>query len=71
MRVHIFIKNRSLLLVKDMTEKKNLTSNNCKMNNYIFNVKQMKMNKLIKYIFQLIISASNATLEVLLLRPCF
>ena len=41
------------------------------MNKFMFNVKQVKMNKFIKYIWQLIISTSNATLEVPLLRPCF
>ena len=41
-----------------------------KMNNFMFNVKQLKMNKFIKYIWQLIISTSNATFEVPSLRPC-
>ena len=36
----------------------------------MFNVKQLKMNEFIKYIWQLIISNSNATLEVPSLRPC-
>ena len=40
------------------------------MNNFMFNVKQFKMNEFIKYIWLLIISTSNATLEVLSLRPC-
>ena len=35
----------------------------------MFNVKQFKMNKFIKYIWQLIIRTSNATLEVPSLRP--
>ena len=39
------------------------------MNNFMFNVKQLKMNEFIKYIWQLIIRTSNATLEVPLLRP--
>ena len=52
------------------SENKNLTSNNLKMNNFMFNVKQLKINKFIKFIWQLIISTSNATLEVPLLRPC-
>ena len=34
------------------------------MNKFVFNVKRLKMNKFIKYILQLIISTSNATLEV-------
>ena len=37
---------------------------------YVFNVKQLKMNKFMKYIWQLIISISNVTLEVSSLRPC-
>ena len=41
------------------------------MNNFMFNVKQLKMNKFINYIWQLIISTPNATLEVPSLRPCF
>ena len=44
-------------------------SNNFEMNNFTFNVKQLKMNKCIKYIWQLIISTSNGTLEVPMLRP--
>ena len=40
------------------------------MNKFMFNVKQLKMNKLIKYIWELIISTWNATLEVASLRPC-
>ena len=36
----------------------------------MFNVKQLKMNKFIKYIWSLIISTLNATLEVPSLRPC-
>ena len=44
--------------------------NNLKMNNFTFNVKQLNMNKFIKYIWQLIINTSNGTLEVPLLRPC-
>ena len=43
------------------------------MNNFMFNVKQLKMDDLyklfIKYIWQLINSNSNATLEVPSLRP--
>ena len=39
------------------------------MNKLIFDVKQLKINKFIKPIWQLIISSSNATLEVPLLRP--
>ena len=45
-------------------------SNNLKMNNFMFNVKQLKMNEFIKYIWQLIISTLNATLEVPSLHPC-
>ena len=37
----------------------------------MFNVKQLKMNKFIKYIWQLIFSTSNARPEVPSLRPCF
>ena len=42
------------------------------MSNFMFNVKQLKMNEFIKYIWQLIIiiSTSNATLEVTSLRLC-
>ena len=40
------------------------------MNRFMFNVKQLKMNKFIKYIWQLIISTSNATLEISSLRLC-
>ena len=36
----------------------------------MFSWKLLKMNKVIKDIWQLIISASNATLEVPSLRPC-
>ena len=37
----------------------------------MFDVKQLKIKKFIKYIWQLIISTSNATLEVPSLRPCY
>ena len=37
------------------------------MNNFMFNVKQLKMNEIIKYIWQLVNNISNATLEVPLL----
>ena len=43
------------------------------MSNFMFNVKQLEMNEFIKYIWQLIIiiiSTSNATLEVTSLRLC-
>ena len=53
------------------SENKNLTSNKLKMNKFIFNVKQLKMNKPIKYIWQLIIRISNATLKMPSLCPCF
>ena len=36
---------------------------------FTFDVKQLRMNKFIKSILDLIISASNATLEVPLLHP--
>ena len=62
MRVHKSINRRS------QTENKNLTSNILKI---IFNVKQLKMNKFMKYIWQLIISIPNATPEVPSLRPCY
>ena len=45
-------------------------SNKLKMNNFTFNIKQLKMNKFIKYVWQLIISTSNGILEVPLLRSC-
>ena len=35
-----------------------------------FNVKQLKMSKVIKSIWQLVISTSNPTLQVPLLCPC-
>ena len=41
-----------------------------KINKFIFDVKQLKMNRFIKSISDLIISTSNATLEVPSLRPC-
>ena len=41
-----------------------------KLNKFIFDVKQMKMSRFIKSISDLIISTSNATLEVPSLRPC-
>ena len=37
----------------------------------MFNAKHLKMSKFIKYIWQLIISTSNTTLELPSLRPCF
>ena len=40
------------------------------MSTFIFNAKQLKMNKLIKYIWQFIISILNPTLEVPSLLPC-
>ena len=42
------------------------------MSNFMFNVKQLKMNEFIKYIWQLIIiiSTSNATLEFTSLHLC-
>ena len=39
------------------------------MNKFVFNVKQLRMNKFIEYILQLIISTSNATLKVPSMRP--
>ena len=41
-----------------------------KINKFIFDVKQLKMNRFIKSILDLIISTSNATLEVPSLHPC-
>ena len=38
--------------------------NKLKMNKFMFNVRQSKMNRFINYIWQLIINASNATFEV-------
>ena len=40
-----------------------------KINKFTFDVKQLKMNRFIKSISDLIISTSNATLEVRSLRP--
>ena len=40
------------------------------MSKFICDVKQLKMNKFIKSIWHLIISTSNATLDVPLLLPC-
>ena len=37
----------------------------------MFNVKELKISKFIKSIWQLITSTSNATLEVPLPRPCY
>ena len=71
-RVHNSINSCSVLFCLRKTwfsENKNLTSNNLKMNHFMFNVKQLKMNESIKYIWQLIISISNATLEVPSLHP--
>ena len=41
-----------------------------KINKFTFDVTQLKMNRFIKSISDLIISTSNATLEVPLLCPC-
>ena len=41
-----------------------------KINNFMFNVKQLKMYDFMKYIWQLINGTPNATLEVPSLRPC-
>ena len=40
------------------------------MNNFMFNFKELKINEFVKYIWQLIISTSNATFEVPSLRLC-
>ena len=40
------------------------------MNNFMFNVKHWQMNEFIKYTWQLIVTTSNATLQVPSLRPC-
>ena len=53
------------------SENKNLTSNSWRWTNLHLTLKQLKMNKFIKSISKWIISTSNATLEVLSLRPCF
>ena len=50
---------RSFVLAKDMFFGKQK-----------FDVKQLKMNKFIKSIWQVIISTSNTTLDVASLRPC-
>ena len=53
------------------SKNKNLTSNSWRWTNLHLTLKQLKMNKFIKSISKWIISTSNATLEVLSLRPCF
>ena len=64
--------SRSLLLANDMFyEKQNFDIKQLKMNKFIFDVKQLKMNKYIQSFWQLIISTSDFTLEVLSLHPCF
>ena len=66
------INSHSLLFAKDMIfGKQKFDFKRLDMNSIMCNVKQLKMNKLIKYIWQLIISSSNATHEVPSLRPCF
>ena len=66
---HTSMNSHSLLVAKDLIfGKQNLTPNKLKMNKFMFNVKHLKLNKFIKYIWQLIISNSNATLEVNLLH---
>ena len=73
---------RSLLLAKNMFfEKQKFDVKQLKLNKFIFDVKQLqinkltfdvkqlKMNRFIKSISDLIISTSNAKLEVPLLRP--
>ena len=62
---------RSLLLAKNVFfGKQKLDVKQLKKNKFIFDVKQLKMNRFIKSISDLIISTSNATLEVPSLRPC-
>ena len=62
--------SRSLLLAKNMFfEKQKFDLKQLKTNKFIFDVKQLKMNKFINTIWQLIISTSNATLEVPSLHP--
>ena len=62
--------SRSLLFVKDMIfGKQKFDIKLLEDEQFMFNVKQLKMNKFIKYIWQLIISTSNATLEIPSLRP--
>ena len=70
-KVSTLSSNLSFLFTKDLwfSENKSLTSNKLKINKFMFEVKQLKMDKLIKYIWQLIISTSNATLEVPSLCP--
>ena len=76
------INNCSLLLAKNMFlgkqkfDVKQLKLNKflfdnkqLKINKFIFEVKHLKMNRFIKFISDLIISTSNATLELLSLRP--
>ena len=41
------------------------------MNKFIFDVKQLKIDKFIQSIWQLIISTLDVTIEVPSLRPCF
>ena len=69
MHAHKFIKSRSLLFAKDMIFGKQ-KFDVLKINNFMFNVKQLKMNKFKKYIWQLVISTSNYALEVPALLPC-
>ena len=62
---------RSLLLAKNVFfGKQKLDVKQLKKNKFIFDVRQLKMNRFIKSISDLIISTSNATLEVASLRPC-
>ena len=57
-------KTAFLLLAKDMfSENKNLTSNSWRWTNLNY-VRQMKRNKFITFMLQLIISTSNATFEL-------
>ena len=56
---------RSLLLAKNMFfGKQKFDVKQLKLNKFIFDVKQLKMNTFVKYIWDLIISTSNAILEV-------
>ena len=60
----------SFLLAKDIfLRNQKFDFKQLKVNTFIFDVNQLKMNKFISSIWQLIISISNATLEVLSLRP--
>ena len=72
-RRHLFPKNlrKQKFDVKQLKLNKFIfNAKQLKINKFIFDVKQLKMNRFIKSISDLIISTSNATLELPSLRPC-